>query len=63
MRLVPGEAAKDLGRLLEGAQERPPHLVAITEACLTGDDIDGMTALFHQGTRGLHPEVFDGLGR
>ena len=34
-------------------------MVAVAESRLTRDDIDGMSALFHELPRSLDPEIFD----
>src|SRR5580692_6655912 len=62
-RLQPRVAAQHLRRLAEGSQEGAAHVVAVAEAGLASDDFDGMTALLHQVSRRLDPQIFDRLGR
>jgi len=52
----------DLRRLTKGANKRPAHPLAITKTGLCRHHIDGVPAGFHHQSRGLHPQVFNGLG-
>ncbi len=58
----PRIAPDGLRRLAVGPQERAPHPLAVGEAGLPGDRLDGMTGLLHQQARGLDPQVLHRLG-
>jgi len=60
--LQPRVAPQHLRRLAEGSQEGAAHVVAVAEAGLASDNFDGMTALLHQVSRRLDPQICDRLG-